>query len=89
MISWSDYTTAVDVWAVGCILAEMILGRQLFTAEDEDNMVAFHLSMLGDQGKADFQKLLGIDGEELQNYLNSNNIPQSKTLKELLYDHSP
>ena len=25
-----DYTTAVDIWSIGCIFAEMIEGRPLF-----------------------------------------------------------
>lgn len=37
----------------------------------------------------DFQKLLGINGEELENYLKSVNFPRTGTLKELLANHNP
>lgn len=30
MTSWTEYTTAIDVWATGCIFAEMLLGKPLF-----------------------------------------------------------
>ena len=30
MTSWTDYTTSIDVWAVGCIFAEMLRGKPLF-----------------------------------------------------------
>ena len=30
MTSWKEYTTAIDVWATGCIFAEMLLGKPLF-----------------------------------------------------------
>ena len=30
MTSWTEYTTAIDVWSTGCIFAEMLLGKPLF-----------------------------------------------------------
>ena len=30
MLSWKEYTEAIDVWAAGCIFAEMMIGRPLF-----------------------------------------------------------
>ena len=35
MTSWTEYTTAIDVWATGCIFAEMLLGKPLFPGQDE------------------------------------------------------
>lgn len=35
MTSWKEYTTAIDVWATGCIFAEMLLGKPLFPGQDE------------------------------------------------------
>jgi len=28
-----DYTTAIDIWSAGCVLAELIVGRVLFPGE--------------------------------------------------------
>lgn len=28
-----DYTTAIDVWSSGCVMAEMILGEPIFAGE--------------------------------------------------------
>ena len=41
MVSWSQYTTAVDVWSVGCILAELIGRRVLFPGKDFLHQVQF------------------------------------------------
>lgn len=29
----SDYTTAIDLWSVGCVMAELMLGQPLFPGE--------------------------------------------------------
>ena len=35
MTSWKEYTASIDVWATGCIFAEMLLGKPLFPGQDE------------------------------------------------------
>src|ERR1700709_547245 len=34
MLTFSEYTKAIDVWSVGCILAEMLSGKPLFPGKD-------------------------------------------------------
>lgn len=34
LLSFDCYTAAVDMWSVGCILAEMLTGRPLFPGRD-------------------------------------------------------
>jgi serine/threonine protein kinase len=34
MLSFRMYSKAIDVWSVGCILAEMLSGRPLFPGKD-------------------------------------------------------
>ncbi|XP_059653614.1 cell division control protein 2 homolog [Cornus florida] len=43
----SNYSTPVDVWAVGCIFAEMVTHRPLFCAESEINVLMDIFSLLG------------------------------------------
>lgn len=34
MLSFKSYTKAVDVWSVGCIMAELVRGKPLFKGRD-------------------------------------------------------
>ena len=34
LLSFKEYTKAIDVWSVGCILAEMLSGKPLFPGRD-------------------------------------------------------
>lgn len=34
MLSFKMYTKSIDVWSVGCILAEMLNGKPLFPGKD-------------------------------------------------------
>jgi p38 MAP kinase len=47
MLTWQKYTHAVDVWSVGCILAEMLLGRVLFPGKDHVHQFTLITEMLG------------------------------------------
>ena len=43
-----DYTTKIDVWSAGCVLAEMFLeGRQLFKARNADGVLELIASTIG------------------------------------------
>jgi len=34
MLTFKQYTKAIDIWSVGCILAEMLSGKPLFPGRD-------------------------------------------------------
>jgi len=43
----SDYTTSIDVWSAGCVLAEMLLGRPLFPGDRAVNQLVEIIRVLG------------------------------------------
>ena len=40
------YSTAVDIWSVGCIFAELFLGRPLFQGDSEVCAALFAIALL-------------------------------------------
>lgn len=46
------YGPEVDVWSVGCILAELLLGKPLFPGKDEADQLAKISNILGTPSEA-------------------------------------
>ncbi|EPY42607.1 protein kinase [Angomonas deanei] len=51
------YTTAVDVWSVGCIFAEMMLGEPIFRGENSAGQLHEIVKVLGRPSREQLQKL--------------------------------
>jgi len=47
ILSWKKYSTAVDMWSVGCILAEMLIRKPLLAADCEEEQIAMITKLLG------------------------------------------
>lgn len=47
IVSWTEYGKAIDIWSVGCILAELIARRPLFKGKDLLSQLRLIIDMLG------------------------------------------
>jgi p38 MAP kinase len=68
MLRWMHYTKAVDIWSVGCILAEMYLQRPLFPGSDHVNQLNRILEVAGFPSPT----LLAQVNEDARSYLERN-----------------
>ncbi|UMM29837.1 hypothetical protein L5515_011997 [Caenorhabditis briggsae] len=71
MLNWMHYTQTVDIWSVGCILAELITGKTLFPGSDHIDQLTRIMSVTG---TPDEEFLKKISSEEARNYIR--NLPK-------------
>jgi p38 MAP kinase len=57
MLTWQKYSYAVDIWSVGCILAEMLLGKTLFAGKDHVHQFTLITEILGKPPKEVMEKV--------------------------------
>uniref|UniRef100_A0A8C5CPW6 MTSS I-BAR domain containing 2a n=1 Tax=Gadus morhua TaxID=8049 RepID=A0A8C5CPW6_GADMO len=62
ILSWMHYTQTVDIWSVGCIMAEMLQGKPLFKGSD-------HLDQL-----SEIMKITGTPTQEFISKLESPDV---------------
>lgn len=75
MLAHRNYTKAIDMWSVGCILAELLGGKPLFKGRDYVDQLN---QILGVLGTPDDATLTRIGSERAQIYLRS--LPKTKTV---------
>lgn len=68
MLSFKEYTRSIDLWSVGCILAEMLGSRALFPGRDYHDQLARIFEVLGTPFKEDCD---GIKSSRARAYIRS------------------
>ncbi|XP_071372020.1 mitogen-activated protein kinase 13 isoform X2 [Centroberyx affinis] len=68
ILNWMHYTQTVDIWSVGCIMAEMINGKTLFKGKDYMDQLTQIMKVTGIPGAEFVQKL---DSPEARSYVKS------------------
>ena len=68
MLNSKGYTKSIDVWSVGCILAEMLSNRPLFPGKHYLDQLNHILGVLGSPSQEDLSCILN---EKARGYLQS------------------
>lgn len=68
LCSWINYTSAIDVWSIGCIFAEMLMRKPLFPGKNTQHQLQLIISFLGTRGNDELQK---IPNEKCRRFINS------------------
>ncbi|GAA5908311.1 hypothetical protein JCM6882_006798 [Rhodosporidiobolus microsporus] len=86
MLTFKEYTFAIDVWSVGCILAEMLNGKPLFPGRDYHHQLTLILGVLGTPSLDDFY---AIGSQRSRDYLRALPFQKKKTLQGLYPNANP
>eukprot|EP01018_Ginkgo_biloba_P008431 Gb_29783 [translate_table: standard] len=72
LLSCEEYNTSIDVWSVGCVLAELLGRKPIFPGKDYINQLRLIISIIGnpDEDDLDF-----IPSDNARNYIKS--LPDS------------
>uniref|UniRef100_A0A3B3S5B6 mitogen-activated protein kinase n=1 Tax=Paramormyrops kingsleyae TaxID=1676925 RepID=A0A3B3S5B6_9TELE len=68
MLNWMHYNMTVDIWSVGCIMAELLTGRTLFPGTDHIDQLKLIMLLVGTPGPELLKK---ISSESARNYISS------------------
>ncbi|XP_060611538.2 mitogen-activated protein kinase 6 [Anolis sagrei] len=85
LLSPNNYTKAIDMWAAGCIFAEMLTGKTLFAGAHELEQMQLILESIPVVHEEDRQELLSV----IPVYIKSDMTEPHKPLTQLLPGISP
>ncbi|KAM4563254.1 mitogen-activated protein kinase 14A isoform 2-T2 [Odontesthes bonariensis] len=71
MLNWMHYNMTVDIWSVGCIMAELLTGKTLFPGTDHINQLRQIMRLTGTPPANLINRM---PSHEARNYINS--LPQ-------------
>ncbi|KAK6067096.1 MAP kinase [Seiridium cupressi] len=86
MLSFQSYTKAIDVWSVGCILAELLGGRPFFKGRDYVDQLNQILHILGTPNE---ETLSRIGSSRAQEYVRNLPYMAKKPFQQLFPNANP
>nr|XP_058164972.1 mitogen-activated protein kinase 12 isoform X2 [Dasypus novemcinctus]XP_058164973.1 mitogen-activated protein kinase 12 isoform X2 [Dasypus novemcinctus] len=86
ILSWMHYTQTVDIWSVGCIMAEMITGQTLFKGSDHLDQLKEIMKVTGTPPAEFVQRLQSADAK---NYMKGLPELEKKDFASILTNASP
>jgi len=86
MLSFKMYTKAIDIWAVGCILAELLNGKPLFPGRDYGHQLDLILDVIGTPTLDEFY---GITSRRSRDYIRALPIRKRRPFDVLFPQASP
>lgn len=86
MLSWKEYTKAIDMWSVGCIFAELLARKPLFPGRDYIHQLHLITDLIGTPSDAD---MANIGSEKARRYIKTLPQKQPVPLEKLFPEATP
>ena len=94
----TDYTTAVDVWSQGCVMAELLMGTPLFPGASGVDQLVEIIKILGTPSRDELKsmnpnyqefKFPQIKAQAWSNLFRSSTPPEAKDLVQIMLTYTP
>ncbi|XP_046388977.1 mitogen-activated protein kinase 14-like isoform X2 [Ischnura elegans] len=86
MLNWMHYNQTVDIWSVGCIMAELLTSRTIFPGTDHIDLLTRIFVLCGTPSDETLQK---ISCKEARNYIKSLPVLKKKDFKDVFKGANP
>ncbi|KAK1384690.1 hypothetical protein POM88_022425 [Heracleum sosnowskyi] len=80
LLGAKQYSTAVDMWSVGCIIAELLLNQPLFNGDNEIKQIDKIFRMLGTPNETSWPGFSELPGAKASGFVNSL-FPNPRTIR--------
>ncbi|XP_032502060.1 mitogen-activated protein kinase 11 isoform X8 [Phocoena sinus] len=86
MLNWMHYDQTVDIWSVGCIMAELLQGKALFPGNDYIDQLKRIMEVVGTPSP---EVLAKISSEHARTYIQSLPHMPQKDLRSIFHGANP
>lgn len=86
LCSWTDYSAAIDLWSIGCILAELVTRRPLFPGHNTQHQLDLIIALLG---SPEGEELTKIPNEKCRKFIKSLPTTSGSAFVSVFGDESP
>ncbi|KAM8942680.1 LOW QUALITY PROTEIN: mitogen-activated protein kinase 11 [Lycaon pictus] len=86
MLNWMHYNQTVDIWSVGCIMAELLQGKALFPGNDYIDQLKRIMEVVGTPSP---EVLAKISSEHARTYIQSLPPMPQKDLRSIFHGANP
>ena len=86
LFSFRQYTSAIDVWSIGCILGELLLRRPLLPGNDTQHQIKLIFNLVGTPSPEDIER---IPNPKSREKVRAFPTQQSPTIDAIFADQNP
>lgn len=86
LLAAEEYTAAIDMWSIGCLIAELYCRRPIFPGSDVKNQIQVICSLLG---KPTDEEIKGIKNRRARDFMSKMPASPRKNMSELLPGSCP
>lgn len=83
LCSWTDYSVAIDIWSIGCIMGEMLVRKPLFPGQNTQHQLDLIINLLG---TPQVEELMKIPNDKCRKFIRSLPSNPGKPFAEVFAD---